>query len=312
MALDYQQWCTQNANVRPLIRALQSSMPEQYIGFYLERAFPNKIEYQKRFDWLGNYSLDIYIPSIKLAIEYDGVYYHSKKKADDAHKTALCKAYGIFVVHIIEQKVVQAKSRKRNEISYYFQKDYKNIDIPISDLFQLINKKYNMCLSVNVDLIRDKDEIISYVQRKFHQRSMAYVWPESIEYWLEEENGISPFDILSMDTRWLSFKCPHCGLTYRRHMVWYANRKSLIPCECEFMEIEKHFHEAIQRYKENGEVVTLDETLHSRRLYDRMESVVNRMWHCGSKEEAELYKNLGFDSQYIDVYIKLCEEKSKE
>ena len=46
MAIDYKQWCEQNTDVRPLIRALKSSMPEQYIGFYLEKAFPNKIEYQ--------------------------------------------------------------------------------------------------------------------------------------------------------------------------------------------------------------------------------------------------------------------------
>ena len=112
--MDYQQWCDQNTDVRPLIRALKSSMPEQYIGFYLEKTFHNEIEYQKKFDWLGNYSLDIYIPSMKLAIEYDGVYYHAKKKVDDRYKTALCKENGIFVVHVIEQKVEQPKSRKRN------------------------------------------------------------------------------------------------------------------------------------------------------------------------------------------------------
>jgi very-short-patch-repair endonuclease/predicted RNA-binding Zn-ribbon protein involved in translation (DUF1610 family) len=309
MAIDYKQWCEQNADVRSLVRALKSSMPEQYIGFYLEKAFPNKIEYQKQFDWLGNYSLDMYIPSMKLAIEYDGAYYHAKKKADDRYKTALCKANGIFVVHIIEQKVEQPKSRKRNEISYYFQKNYKNIDIAISELFRLISKKFNMCLLVDVDLNRDRDEIISYVQLKFYQRSMAYVWPESRDYWIEEENGLTPFDILSTDTRWLSFKCPHCGLIYRRHMRWYTNRKSLVPCECELEEIEQHFNEAIQRYKDNGEIVMLDKTLQSRRLYDRMANVVDRIWHCGSNEEAELYKKLGFDSEYIDVYLNLCKDK---
>lgn len=311
MAMDYQQWCDQNTDVRPLIWALKSSMPEQYIGYYLEKAFPDEIEYQKKFDWLGNYSLDIYIPSKKLAIEYDGAYYHSKKKADDEHKTALCKAYGIFVVHIIEQKAEQPKSRNRNEISYYFQKKYKNIDIAINDLFRLINKKYHMCLFADVDLTRDVDRIVAYIQHKFHHRSVAYVWPESREYWLEE-NGVTPFDILSTDTRWLSFKCPHCGLTYRRHMVWYANRKSLVPCECELEEIEQHFNEAIQRYKENGEIVTLDETLQSRRLYDRMANAVDRVWHCGSKEEAELYKKLGFDSEYIDIYLKLCNDEDRQ
>ena len=42
MSVDFKKWCDQNTDVRPLVRALNSSMPEQYIGFYLEKSFPNK------------------------------------------------------------------------------------------------------------------------------------------------------------------------------------------------------------------------------------------------------------------------------
>ena len=34
-----------------LVRSLKSSLPEQYIGFYLYKAFGNEVEYQKQFDW---------------------------------------------------------------------------------------------------------------------------------------------------------------------------------------------------------------------------------------------------------------------
>ena len=72
MAIDYQSWCDNNSNIKPLIRALKSSIPEQYIGFYLQKAFgENGIEYQTQFVWLGKSSLDIYIPSLQLAIEYN-------------------------------------------------------------------------------------------------------------------------------------------------------------------------------------------------------------------------------------------------
>ena len=54
MGISYTQWCTQNSNVLPLVRTLKSPMPEQYIGFYLEKALSEEIEYQKQFPWLGN------------------------------------------------------------------------------------------------------------------------------------------------------------------------------------------------------------------------------------------------------------------
>ena len=311
MLTSYAEWCENHKDIAPLVRKLKSSMPEQYIGFYLSKALDADIEYQKQFEWLGNYSLDIYVPALRLAIEYDGVYYHANKKSDDNQKTAWCRSRGVFLIHIIEKKADEEKSRKRNEIDYYYKKRYKNIDVAINELFLLINKKYNMSLSSDVDLERDKNEIISYVQQKFHERSAAYVWPETADYWLEEENGVTRFDVLSTDGRWLYFKCPHCGEVFSRHMRYHFARKSLIPCDCEYEEIERLFEETIRKYKENGEIVVFDDSLRSRRLFDRMEWVANSIWRCESKEEAELYKKSGFTNPYIDVYLEMCEKRNQ-
>ena len=87
--MNYEQWCKKNTNMFPLVRALKSSMPEQYIGFYLQNQLSEEIEYQKQFSWLGNHSLDIYIPSLHLGIEYDVVYYHSSRKGNDDYKILL-------------------------------------------------------------------------------------------------------------------------------------------------------------------------------------------------------------------------------
>lgn len=309
MSLNFQEWCEVTKDVTPLIRKMKSSLPEQYIGFYLSKVFGSEIEYQKQFDWLGNHSLDIYIPSLRLAIEYDGAYYHTTKKTTDSSKTEWCRSHGIFLIHILEKKANQEKSRKRNEVNYYFQKRYQNIDTAIFDLVTIINKRYNMSISCDVDLTRDHEEIISYVQHKFHKKSMAYIWPESEDYWLDAENESTRFDLLSTDGQWLYLKCPHCGRNFRRHMIYYSNRKSFVPCECEYQEIENSFHHAIQNYLERGAVVVLDGSLPSRRLYDRMAAVVDRMWLCKSIEEAELYKKVGFTSPYIDAYLELHKDE---
>lgn len=54
---------------------------------------------------LGDAELDVYIPSLGLAFEYNGVYWHSEKyKKKDYHlqKTRRCIAKGIHLVHILE------------------------------------------------------------------------------------------------------------------------------------------------------------------------------------------------------------------
>ena len=167
MAITYEEWCKVNKNMVPLVRSLKSSIPEQYIGFYLFETFGNEIEYQKQFEWLGKHSLDIYIPSLQLAIEYDGVYFHKNKSSTDNQKTSWCRSHGIYLIHIQEMQETQNKSRKRNVVSYYYDKNYKNIDVAIRDLCELINKKYGTAIQMDVDLNRDEEEIIVYIQNKY-------------------------------------------------------------------------------------------------------------------------------------------------
>lgn len=61
------------------------------------------------------YELDIYIPSKKLAIEFNGLYYHSSgnvsednyNKTRHLHKTELCEKLGIRLLHIFENEWVE-------------------------------------------------------------------------------------------------------------------------------------------------------------------------------------------------------------
>lgn len=64
------------------------------------------------------YELDIYLPELKLAFEFNGLYWHcEEKKGSDYHtkKTELCEARGIQLIHILEsdweqkQEIVKSK-----------------------------------------------------------------------------------------------------------------------------------------------------------------------------------------------------------
>ena len=234
MAITYEQWCAEHTDIRSLVRSMRSSLPEQYIGFYLQKAFGEEaVVYQQEFDWLGNSSLDIFIPSLQLAIEYDGNYYHSQKRSWDIHKTDLARAYGIYVIRVLEKTKEQPKSRKHNEISYYYAKEYKNIGVAINELFRKINKKYGLSIESDVNIERDEADIISYVQNKYHKRTVAYIWPESVDYWDHEANADTIYDVLCTSNGEYKLKCPHCGKQVNFFMRYNHDIKSLAFCKCD-------------------------------------------------------------------------------
>ena len=285
---------------------MKSSIPEQYVCFYLSKAF-NDIQYQKQFDWLGKRSLDIYIPSLKLAIEYDGVYYHSDRQIIDFEKTKLCRRNGVKVFRIREQDhdLLEDENLRntKDTVIYFFKRNYSNIDVVIGLLCSLINKKFKMTIHVDVNIERDKKDILSYVQEKYHKKTIAYVWPESKDYWDETVNTRSVFDVFYTDNNCYFLKCPHCGTLFKFHMRYFHDRKSLIPCECEYAGIKQKLAEIVDGCINCDIPISFDNSLWSRRLYDEIESKIHFNSSRLSKKEAELYKKSGFESPYLDYYL---------
>ena len=64
------------------------------------------IEYNQEFK-CGRYSIDFYIPSMNLAIECDGSYWHQDKKKD-ANRDRYIKKMGIMVIHFSEDEIADS------------------------------------------------------------------------------------------------------------------------------------------------------------------------------------------------------------
>jgi hypothetical protein len=61
--------------------------------------------------------LDIYVPSIGLAIEYNGDYWHSRKPPGyHKNKTILCKEKGIKLLHIKESSWIMGQDVVKSTI----------------------------------------------------------------------------------------------------------------------------------------------------------------------------------------------------
>lgn len=81
-----------------------TSFPEQALFYYIKRIFNDAI-------WKANYipnneksfEIDIYIPSLKIGIEYDGAYWHKDDIDNDNYKNRILSEEGVFVIRIREE-----------------------------------------------------------------------------------------------------------------------------------------------------------------------------------------------------------------
>lgn len=75
---------------------------ETELSDFISNNYENKIELNKKFSYR---ELDIYLPDLKLAFEFNGLYWHNElNKEKDYHlkKTELCEKQGIKLIHIYE------------------------------------------------------------------------------------------------------------------------------------------------------------------------------------------------------------------
>ncbi len=73
-------------------KRLQTSFPEQAIFYYVKQSYPDAINrFTEIFD--RTMELDVFIPSEKIAIEYDGSHWHNTEKSikREYEKYSICK-----------------------------------------------------------------------------------------------------------------------------------------------------------------------------------------------------------------------------
>ena len=73
-----------------------TSFPEQLIYESLKILYPDT---ENRYKGLG-FEVDIYIPSINVAIEYNGSYFHRGREEKDRQKREYCESHGIKLIVI--------------------------------------------------------------------------------------------------------------------------------------------------------------------------------------------------------------------
>lgn len=124
-------------------KAVKVSFPEKALYYYLSMAFNDVITSEKQM--LGGRELDLYIPSINTAIEYDGVYYHIDRWEEDIEKCIQCKNARVKLIRIREKGL---KTIDESLCDTIFREDQSNnaLEVVINELLQRLGVKVDVCL----------------------------------------------------------------------------------------------------------------------------------------------------------------------
>ena len=158
----------------------KTSFPEYAIIYYLEKY---NIEAKHTFKENG-YELDIYIPSKRVAIEYDGYYWHKDKTENDLEKNQKCAADGIILYRIREG----LSSLNHISKDYLVHRYQDNLSEVLAEILSNIVGIY-----VDVNLERDSIAIENLREHTKKSSSLLLSNPEISKQWNFDKNGkLSP------------------------------------------------------------------------------------------------------------------------
>ncbi|MBE7053792.1 MAG: hypothetical protein E7391_05890 [Ruminococcaceae bacterium] len=145
------------------------------------------------------YELDIYIPSKKIAIEYDGGFWHGNKAKKDLEKNQKCVKDGIELYRIREG----LQSLHGSSIDYIVQEKQK-------DLPQILKEVLSKIIGTDVDVDLERDTIPIENLRKYteKEKSILISNPKVAAEWNYEKNGnLKPEHVTSNSNKKVWWKC---------------------------------------------------------------------------------------------------------
>lgn len=198
-----------------------TSFPEQALFFYLRKMFPDAINRYKP-SWLKSNTsaleIDIFIPGLKIGIEYDGQAFHSNKKRDEK-KDKLVFEHGVILYRIREPLLPELETKSVciyiSEVKgrFYYQK-------AIEQLLKVLAKEYCVHQNFLVDISRDYSSILELYKNEEKEKSIAIKYPNLMEEWNYERNGeVDPLTISYGSNHLIWWRCNIC------HNEWQDSPK---------------------------------------------------------------------------------------
>ena len=251
----------------------------------------------------NKYELDIYVPKYKLAIEYNGVYWHSIEMVDKKYhlqKTLLCDDKGIRLIHIFENewknneekckslicsalgifnKTIYARKCSVKELTSF---EYKTF-CEENHLQGAINSKYKLGLLYNNEIV----QVIGIGKSRFNKKELELHrlctkkftnviggFQKLLKHSLDNINGYDSLISYVDLAKYTGIGYEKCGFTYLETTppsYFYVDKK-----------LQKHNRIEFQKHKLSRILDIYDENL------TEQENVMNNkylcIYDCGTKK----------------------------
>ena len=238
-------------------KRFMTSFPEQAIYYYIKPIYEDAINsYKKGF---GRSHLDIYVPSIKLGIEYDGRESHKDKEKVDVWKYNICREKAIRLIRVREIKIPDNLTMCDQVIYSHFgdTKQHASLDEAIIQLFDYLN------ISADVDTKRDMTKIQEQYFSCLENESLGMLYPGLVSEWYQPKNGkITPFMVKPKSNVSYYWQCPECDEIYPASPASRTNGSGCAVCagvkRLTQEEFEKRVHERFPKIEVLGEYINMD------------------------------------------------------
>lgn len=214
-----------------------TSFGEQAVFFYVKKLFPNAINRYKD----GKFELDIFIPNIKTAIEFDGAFFHKGSESDlrEKRKFKRCHDLGIRLIRIKDSSELKNRFAANFTIGVENLQNHESLNNAIRLLLRDLASKWGVAnpysipnqIDCMVDVDRDYYEIVENKYLREKERSFVVDHPELLEDWDSERNGnINPYSITSGNGIFINWKCHECGYQWQARVAERVRRGTGCPC----------------------------------------------------------------------------------
>lgn len=165
--------------------AMQTSFPEQAIYYYVHMAYSDaKNGYTELFNNHGM-ELDIYIPSLKIGIEYDGAAFHRTRIQHDRElkKYRICHDNNVFLIRIKEN--IETTTESSCDVLLFAEKGMNDIINQLSGYIAGLK-------SIDYDAERDRETIQDSFMSALVNGSLSHIDPELAKEWNYARNALGP------------------------------------------------------------------------------------------------------------------------
>lgn len=239
-------------STRPLIcsnctKRMHTSYGEQFIYYYLSK-ITDHVENRYLFD---GYEIDIYLPEQKVAIEYNGDYYHANRKQQDREKAQYLEAKGLRVMSVYEGDESQ---RDIYQNDFFVRKN--RLDEDLKNVTKFIIDSIFPGESYKPDLERDRFEILKLYYDAPKKNSVATSYPQLAKEWDTQKNqGLTPdvfppsshFEVWWKCSNGHEWKAPIYSRTSGGNQCPYCHGKRLLPG---FNDLKTELPDLVEKYWE--------------------------------------------------------------